>query len=67
MDISVNAAVNSALQLQQVQVEQEKQNLLLKQAIQGEAAAVQQLLEGVAPAPQLASEGSLGTKINTYA
>lgn len=67
MDISVNAAVSSTLQLQQVQVEQEKQNLLLKQALQGEAAAVQQLLEGVVPAPELASEGSLGTQINTFA
>lgn len=67
MDISVNAAVNSALQMQQVQVEQEKQALLLKQAMQSEAATVQQLLQPAAPTPALASEGSIGTQINTFA
>lgn len=67
MDISVNAAVNSALQLQQVQVEQEKQTLLFKKAMQSEAAAVQQLLQSAAPTPALASEGSIGTQINTFA
>ena len=67
MDIAVNAAVNSALQMQQVQVEQEKQALLFKKAMQAEASAVQQLLQAAMPTAELASEGSLGTQINTFA
>ncbi|MNY78821.1 hypothetical protein D3C86_2192180 [compost metagenome] len=53
--------------MQQVQVEQEKQALLFKQAMQSEAATVQQLLQPAAPTPALASEGSIGTQINTFA
>lgn len=67
MDISVNTTVNSALQMQQVQGEQEKQALLFKKAVQAEAASVQQLLQSTKPAVELATEGALGTQINTFA
>lgn len=67
MDTAVNAAVGSALALQQVNQEQQAQSSLLKQSLDGQAAHIEQLMSSVAPSTTLATTGSLGTQINTYA
>lgn len=67
MDTAVNAAVGTALALQQFNQGQEAQNSLLKQSLDGQASHIAQLMSSVAPTPELAASGSLGTQINTYA
>lgn len=67
MDTAVNAAVGTALALQQFNQGQEAQNSLLKQSLDGQASHIAQLMSSVSPAPALATSGSVGTQINTYA
>lgn len=67
MDISVESTINTALLMQQTQVDQDKQTSLLKKALDAQSSVALQLLQSVAPTPQLASEGPLGTRINTFA
>ncbi|WP_110665941.1 putative motility protein [Salinicola halophilus] len=67
MDTAVNAVVGNALALQSFNQGQEVQNNLLKQSLDGQAAHMDQLLSSIDLEPALASSGSLGTQINTFA
>ena len=53
--------------MQQVQVAQQAQLTVFKDALDGQAAHISALMEGVAQVPQLATSGSVGTQINTTA
>lgn len=64
MDVAVNNAVSSALAMQEMQYAQQKDATLLKQALNSQAALMVGLLQSM---PQLATEGTLGTNVNTYA
>lgn len=67
MDVAVSNLVNVAVQMQQANVEHEKQATILKKALDAQSSATLQLLQAVAPSPALATEGVQGTRINTYA
>ncbi|MOA23433.1 hypothetical protein D3C78_1440520 [compost metagenome] len=67
MDVAVTNMVNTAVQMQQVNAEQDKQATILKKALEAQSSVMVELLQSVAQTPALASEGSLGTRINTYA
>ncbi|WP_110687877.1 hypothetical protein [Salinicola aestuarinus] len=67
MDTAVNAVVSNALAMQSFNQGQEAQNNLLKQALDGKEAHMDQLLSSVEMQPSLASSGSVGTQINTFA
>nr|WP_290702504.1 putative motility protein [Halomonas sp. UBA3074] len=67
MDSAVNNMVNASLAMQQVQVAQQAQLTVFKDALDGQAAHISALMEGVAQVPQLATSGSVGTQINTTA
>ena len=67
MDVAVSNLVNVAVQMQQANVEHEKQAMILKKALDAHSSATLQLLQAVAPSPALATEGVQGTQINTYA
>ncbi|WP_251976652.1 hypothetical protein [Salinicola avicenniae] len=67
MDTAVNAAVGTALALQQFNQGQQAQASLLKQSLDGQASHIEQLMASVTPTDSLATSGSLGTQINTYA
>ncbi|WP_447045663.1 putative motility protein [Vreelandella sp. H-I2] len=67
MDSAVNNMVNASLAMQQVQVAQQAQLTVFKDALDGQAAHISALMESVAQMPQLATSGSVGTQINTTA
>jgi len=67
MDTAVNAAVGTALALQNFNQGQEAQSSLLKQSLDGQASHIGQLMSSVSPSPALATSGAVGTQINTYA
>jgi len=67
MDTAVNAAVGTALALQNFNQNQDAQNSLLKKSLDGQASHIEQLMSSVAPSPTLAASGTVGTQINTYA
>ncbi|KAA0016877.1 putative motility protein [Salinicola corii] len=67
MDTAVNATVGTALALQNFNQDQQVQNSLLKKSLDGQASHIAQLMSSVSPSPELASSGSVGTQINTYA
>ncbi|MBS0467042.1 MAG: putative motility protein [Proteobacteria bacterium] len=70
MDISLTSAiVNNATANSQQQFAQAVQVSVLKKAMDANASAVATLLGGVqpAPTPALATDGTLGTQLNTYA
>ncbi|MGM8931216.1 hypothetical protein [Salinicola halophyticus] len=67
MDTAVNAAVGTALALQNFNQGQDAQNSLLKKSLDGQASHIEQLMSSVTPTAELASSGSVGTQINTYA
>jgi len=64
MDVAVNNAVGSALAMQEMQYAQQKDAALLKPALNSQASLMVGLLQSL---PQLATEGTLGTNVNTYA
>lgn len=64
MDMSVEGTVSTALALQSAGVHQQKQMLILKQALDLESTTVTEIMQSL---PQLATDGSLGRNINTYA
>jgi len=64
MDASVNNAVDASLAMQQMQFAQQKDVLLLKKVLNSQADVMATLMQSV---PQLAADGTLGTKVNTYA
>lgn len=67
MDTAVNAAVGSALSLQQFNQSQDVQTSLLKRSLDDQSSHMAQLMESIDMAPVPATSGSLGTQINTYA
>lgn len=67
MDISVNNVVADSVVLQQAKVGQDAQMTLLKKALDLQSSATLQLIQSAMPTPQLATEGTLGTQVNTYA
>ena len=70
MDIALTSAiVNTATAMSNQETAQAVQVSVLKKSMNAQAAAVSTLLEGVQPpaAPALASSGTLGTQLNTYA
>lgn len=64
MSMSVENTVSTALSLQGATLGQEKQMILLRKTLDSQAQAMAQIMESM---PKLATEGTLGTKINTYA
>ncbi|SFH19939.1 Putative motility protein [Modicisalibacter xianhensis] len=67
VDSSVNATVSMALTLQQYNAGQQAQMSLLKESLETQANQVSEIMESAAPKDSLASSGSVGTRINTYA
>ncbi|MCK0715458.1 putative motility protein [Chromohalobacter sarecensis] len=67
MDSSVNAAVGTAMALQQHNADQQSQMGLLKESLNNQASHVSQLMEAVSPQQSLATTGTVGTQVNTYA
>lgn len=67
MDTSVNNVVAQSQVLSQAQTAQQAQMKLFKEALETQQQQVTALLDSAALSPQLASHGSLGTQINTYA
>jgi hypothetical protein len=69
MHIALSSAiVNTATSMSNQQTAQAVQVSVLKKAMNADEAAVTTLLDGVQPAaPQLATSGTLGTQLNTYA
>ncbi|MCK0767710.1 putative motility protein [Chromohalobacter canadensis] len=67
MDSSVNAAVGTAMALQQHNADQQSQMGLLKESLNNQASHVSQLMESVSPQQSLATTGTVGTQVNTYA
>ncbi len=67
MDLSVNSAVDSSLMMQQAKTSQDQQMQVLKKALAVESSTALQLIQSAMPSPTLASEGTLGTRINTFA
>ncbi|WP_336274384.1 putative motility protein [Vreelandella indica] len=67
MDSAVNNMVSASMAMQQVQVVQQAQFNVFKEALDGQAAHITALMDSVAQVPQLATSGSVGTQINTTA
>ncbi|MBK5941737.1 putative motility protein [Halochromatium roseum] len=73
MDVSVNNAVSASLYMNQAQTAQQAQMQIFKDALDNQAQQVSALMEsattgsGADSGSNLASEGHLGTQINTYA
>ncbi|MDW5376619.1 putative motility protein [Halomonas sp. HP20-15] len=67
MDLSINNTVGAAVALQQYNADQSAQMSLLRQSLDTQGAQIAQLMESVGDAPKLASVGSVGTQLNTYA
>lgn len=67
MDSSINNTVGVGVALQQYSADQSAQMSLLKQSLDGQASEIAQLMASVGDAPTLASVGSIGTQLNTYA
>lgn len=64
---SVNSAVNTSLALQQNNQNQEAQANLLRKTLDNQTAQMSQLMSSLETQPTLATSGSVGTQINTYA
>lgn len=67
MDTSVNATVGTAMALQQFNDGQQAQATLLKEALDTQSSQMEQLMDSVTPQNQLATTGTVGTRINTVA
>ena len=67
MDSSISNTVGAAVALQQYNADQSAQMALLRQSLDTQASQVVQLMESVGDGPKLASVGSIGTQLNTYA
>ncbi|MFG6666533.1 putative motility protein [Halomonas sp. HNIBRBA4712] len=69
MDIAASSAVSNALYMNQAQTPQQAQMELFRQALDMQAQQVTEVLASAdtGAQPDLASEGTLGTKVNTYA
>ncbi|MFC0337023.1 Putative motility protein [Kushneria avicenniae] len=67
MDMSVNGMVNASMALQQHQLTSDVQTSVLKKSLDGQAEQMSQLMSSVDSMPKLATEGMVGTRINTTA
>ncbi|WP_106477273.1 putative motility protein [Phytohalomonas tamaricis] len=67
MDLTVNGTVSEALAMQQAQTIASAQTKVLKMSMDAQADQVTQLMASVSPTAQLATEGAVGTRINTFA
>lgn len=66
MNISSSTAVQAAVAADQANPSDAINILVLKKAINQQASSAMQLLQAL-PQPPLATEGSVGTKVNTFA
>lgn len=64
---SVNSTVSTALALQNQNQNQDVQANLLKKSLDSQASQMGQLMSSLETQPTLATTGSVGTQINTYA
>ncbi|ATJ81949.1 YjfB family protein [Halomonas beimenensis] len=67
MDTSVNNVVAQSRVLEQFQTAQQAQMQVFKEALDTQQQQVTALVESASAEPQLAQDGSLGTRLNTYA
>ncbi|MBD3896290.1 putative motility protein [Halomonas sp. ML-15] len=67
MDPAINSAVSESLVLQQAQAAQQAQMQVFREALDTQQQQVTALMESASAEPQLASEGHIGTLINTTA
>lgn len=67
MDSAVNAIVGQSMIMQQAQAAQQVQLEVYKDALDMQKDQVAALMASASLQPQLASDGMLGTLINTYA
>lgn len=67
MDPAVNSAVSASLVIEQVQTIQQAQMQIFKEALDTQQTQVNALLESASVEPRLATDGSVGTRIDTYA
>ena len=64
MSMSVENTVSTALSLQAATVGQEKQMIMLRKTLDAQTETVNEIMKSM---PNLATEGPLGTNVNTYA
>ncbi len=67
MDISAASIASASSQIAQQRTAQQAEVLVLKKAMEVQEAGALALLQALPPVPQLATEGTLGTQVNTYA
>ncbi|MFY7866033.1 YjfB family protein [Roseateles sp.] len=67
MDLSNTSLVKQAGSATPGSVQNEVQLTVLKKAMKLQEQGIMELLNAVPPSPPLASSGSLGTRLNTYA
>lgn len=68
MDVSLsNQILNTANVMAQAKVAQEVNTKVLKKSMEIQESTAATMLQSVPQTPQLATSGSLGTKLNTYA
>ncbi len=65
MDISGSAMVNTALNMQSSSTSEAVGTIMLRKSLNAATNEINQLMQSVAP--QLATSGTLGTQVNTYA
>jgi hypothetical protein len=68
MDVSLsNQILNTANVMAQAKVAQEVNTTVLKKSMDIQESTANAMIQSLPQTPQLASSGSLGTKLNTYA
>ncbi|KEZ77294.1 hypothetical protein C41B8_10550 [Salinisphaera hydrothermalis C41B8] len=63
----MNSTVSTAMALQQHNQNQDVQANLLRKSLNSQASQMSQLMSSLETQPALATTGSIGTQINTYA
>ncbi|GAB3358790.1 MULTISPECIES: YjfB family protein [Giesbergeria] len=68
MDVSLtNQIINTATAMNQAKTAQEVSTTVLKKSMDMQESAAATLLQALPQVPPLATSGSLGTQVNTYA
>lgn len=67
MNMSVEGAVGAAVAMQDAQLTQNVQMLVLKKSLDMQAAAMVSLVQSIPQMPKLATQGAVGTNVNTVA
>lgn len=67
MDPSVNSAVSASLVMQQAQTLQQAQMQVFRESLDAQQTQVTALMESATTQSRLAMDGSVGTRIDTYA